>query len=425
MRVFLAIALIIMVMTSGCIATKNPGTSTIPTTSMQKRTTYSTANDTLNPTKTEEVRSLVDANNLFGVVLYRELSNSEGNIFISPFSVFTALSMTYEGARGQTADEMRAVLHLPENASLRRDAFRTLLLYAERPSGAELRVANALWVQKGYPLKEDYLDVIREYYLGEVRELDFKSDPNGAKRIINEWVEEQTKGKIKNLVSGLSRETRLIITNAVYFKANWTLRFNPSDTHNGTFTLSSGRKAIAPMMTRLGKFNYTETDEFQALEMPYSGSRFSMVIILPKRADGLEKIEKELSPKLLEDTLKSLRLEEVEVTIPKFKFESEYHLGRTLQRMGMSEAFTDRADFSGISERPVAISEVVHKTFISVAENGTEAAAATAVILTAASAPGETPKYKVFKADHPFLFFIVDRDNGLILFMGRLVNPRG
>ncbi|NJE05637.1 serpin family protein [Thermococcus sp. M36] len=429
MRRLLALALVFVVIASGCIAGGGNGTSTVPQNPPSGTPTPPmTKNDVLDPTQTEEAGDVVGASNLFGIELYRELSKGNGNLFISPFSVFTAMAMAYEGARGETAEEMGSVLHLPENETLRREAFRTLLLDAGRPSGIELRIANALWVQKDYPVREDYLDTIRRYYLGEVRELDFRGDSKGAERTINEWAEETTNGRIKNLVSGLTPDTRLIITNTVYFKANWTLRFSPDATHNGTFTLPSGERVTVPMMNRVGKFNYAETDELQALEMPYEGSRFSnfsMVIILPKKTDGLGKIEEKLSPRFLKGLLGSLKPEEVDVTVPKFRFEGEYQLGGTLRGMGMRKAFTDRADFSGISEEPIAISEVVHKTFISVAENGTEATAATAVIFTAVSAPVETPEYKVFRADHPFLFLIVDRDSGLVLFIGRLVDPRG
>ena len=423
MRGILAVVLIMIVVASGCIGA---GTSpTTPTESPEKESTYSTANDVLDPTETEYAMNVVDASNAFGIELYRELSGGEGNVFVSPFSVFTALSMAYEGALGKTAREMAEVLHLPRNETLRREGLRTILLHAERPSGLNLRIANALWVQRGYPPREDYITVIERYYLGDVREVDFKGDTRGAERIINGWVENETNGRIKNLVGGLTPDTRLVITNAVYFKANWTLRFSPSETHNDTFTLPSGRKVIIPMMTRLGRFNYAETDEFQAVELPYEGSRFSnfsMVIILPKKTEGLGKIEEKLSPRFLQAVLSSLKPEEVEVTIPKFKFEGDYHLVEILEKMGMREAFTNRADFSGISPEPLSIGSVVHKTFIKVAENGTEAAAATVITMTMAM---PSPEYKVFKADHPFLFFIVDRDTGLVLFMGRLEDPRG
>jgi len=425
MRELLAIALVLMVIASGCITSGKEATSTTPPASPVKEAKYSPTKTASNSTPADENLSVVDASNLFGIELYKELSGGEENVFISPFSVFTALSMVYEGARGETAREMRAVLHLPGNDSLRRNEFRTLLLSITSPSGAEVDIANALWVQKGYPVRDTYVSVIRQYYLGEVQGLDFKGNPGGAERTINRWVAEKTHGRIRNIVASLDPNTGLIITNAVYFKANWTLRFNPDETHNGSFTLPSGRRVRTLMMTRLGKFNYAETDEFQALEMPYAGSNFSMVIILPKKTDGLKEIEKNLTPKLLSTILSSFKKEEVEVTIPKFKFEGQYSLAKTLQGMGMRRAFSNAADFSGISDRPLTISAVLHKTFISVAENGTEAAAATAVVMVAGVAPGEQQKYKVFKADHPFLFLIIDRKTGLILFIGRLDDPRG
>ncbi|WP_461865747.1 serpin family protein [Thermococcus sp.] len=412
------ILLSIIVLASGCVTSPHSETGS--------HTAPSTSNDVISPMRTPEVQGIADANNLFTLQLYRRLSveNSGKNVFFSPFSIFIALAMTYEGARGKTAEEMENVLHLPDNASLRRDSFRTVLLEAENPTALNLRIANALWVQKDFPIKEGYLNVIKRYYLGYVGSVDFKRNPRGAEEEINRWVKEQTNGRIKNLVSGLSPLTRLIITNAVYFKANWSLRFNPSNTHNGTFTLSSGKTIVVPMMHRKGQFGYAETDDLQILEMPYEGDvnhRFSMVVILPKKADD---VEEKLTPQFIEKVMNSLTPQKVDVTIPKFKFETEYHLGKILQEMGIKDAFSDKADFSGISERPLAISDVIHKTFISVAENGTEAAAATAVILRAAAPPGEEQKYKVFKADHPFLFLIIDRESGMILFMGRLTDPR-
>ncbi len=411
------IILSIIVLASGCV--------TAPQSQTESRTAPNTSSDVLSPMQTPEVQGIADANNLFTLELYRRLPSGR-NVFFSPFSIFIALAMTYEGARGKTAEEMGNVLHLPSNASLRRDAFRTVLLEAENPTGLNLRIANALWVQKGFPIKEGYLNVIEKYYLGHVENVDFKQNPRGAEKEINKWVEEQTNGRIKNLVSGLSPLTRLIITNAVYFKANWSLRFNPNDTHNGTFRLSSGKAVLVPMMHRKGQFGYAETGDLQVLEMPYSGDithRFSMLIILPK--NRLSAVEEKLTPQFIKELMNSTKPQKVDVTIPKFRFETEYHLSRILQEMGMQEAFTDEADFSGISEKPLAISDVIHKTFISVAENGTEAAAATAVILTAVSVSETEEQYKVFKADHPFIFMIIDKENGMILFMGRLEDPRG
>ncbi|GAB6101094.1 serpin family protein [Thermococcus atlanticus] len=413
----IVIILSVIVLASGCV--------TAPQSDMEPHSAPNTSNDVLSPMRTPEVQGIADASNLFAFQLYRRLG--PGNIFFSPFSIFTALAMVYEGAAGKTAEEMEGTLHLPANASLRREAFRTVLLDAENPTGLNLKIANALWVQRDFPVKKSYLDVIERYYLGYVEEVDFKQNPREAEKEINRWVEECTNGRIRNLVSGLSRLTRLVITNAVYFKANWSLRFNPNDTHNGTFKLPSGKTVLVPMMHRRGRFGYYETDDLQVLEMPYESDinhRFSMLIILPKKANGLGDVEEKLTPQFLEEIINSIAPQKVDVTVPKFKFEASYSLKEPLMEMGIREAF-NRADFSGISGKPLAISEVVHKSFISVAENGTEAAAATAITLTAAAPPGEEQKYKVFKADHPFIFMIINRESGMVIFMGRLVDPEG
>ena len=423
MRRFVSVLIVIMVITSGCIA-GGKGTPTAPESSPAE-TSHPTNSDVLNPVQTDEAMNVVSASNLFGTELYLKLSGEKGNVLISPFSVFTALAMAYEGARGETAKEMGLVLHLPANDSKRREAFRTLLLNMERLGGIKLTVANALWVQRGYPVRKDYVDVIRRYYLGEARELDFQNDPESAERTINEWVREETNGKIENIVGNLDPLTRLIITNAVYFRANWSSRFRPEDTRNERFTLPSGEKITVPMMHQLGEFNYTETEEVQVLEMPYEDSSFSMVIILPRKMDGLSGVERSLSPAFIGNLLEKLHPENVSVAIPKFEFRESYPLSDVLREMGIRSAFTDNANFSGISEKPIAISDIRHKTFISVAENGTEAAAATAVTFTVVSVREEGQEYKVFRADHPFLFLIVDRESGLVLFIGRLEDPRG
>jgi len=369
---------------------------------------------------------IVVSNNLFALDMYRELSKKENdNIFFSPYSILTALSIAYEGARGKTAEEMRDVLHIPVDNTSRREGFRRLILdLTPKKAPYELHTANALWIQKGYPIKEDYINVVRSYYLAELQALDFSGDPEGARKIINEWVEKQTNKRIRDLIpSGAIDElTRLVITNAIYFKANWASRFRPEDTHNETFILGSGEKIKTEMMHQTAVFNYTENDELQALEIPYEGNRLSMVILLP-RENKISALEKKLTPDFLKSVLGSMKAEKVEVTIPKFKFETLYKLNDALQEMGMREAFTPEADFSGITEG-VFISMVIHKSFISVAENGTEAAAATAVTLTLAAPPG-IEKPKVFKADHPFIFLIYDRESDTILFMGRLANPKG
>ncbi|ASJ03408.1 hypothetical protein A3L09_09125 [Thermococcus profundus] len=362
--------------------------------------------------------------NAFALDLYRELAKKDGNVFFSPFSVETALAMLYEGARGRTAEEIANVLHLPEDRKERLNSF-SFLMHSLNSNDTPyiLSAANALWVQEGYPIKKDYVETIGTYYLGELHILNFMGNPKEAGERINRWAEEKTNGRIKNLVEGLSPNTRLVLTNAVYFKANWSHRFDPAKTYNDTFFLSEMRGIVVSFMEQVGIFNYDEGDSFQALEMPYEGDRLSMVLILPKKINGLEELEANLTPQFLEGVIKSLNPEKVEVTVPKFRFGASYKLRDVLMEMGMKSAFTN-ADFSGISDEPLAVSQAVHKSFISVAENGTEAAAATAVTLTLA-APVESEKPKVFDANHPFIFLIYDRETETVLFMGRLVNPKG
>jgi serpin B len=425
MRYVLAAIVIFMVVASGCIA-NNEGTSTVsPNSSSKTFTPPMTKYDVL---KEGQEKPVVEGLNAFTFDMYRELSADGGNVFFSPYSVEVALAMAYEGANGSTREGMERVLHLPGDDEARWTGFRYLILSLNPSNGPYvLSTANALWVQKGYPVNERYLWIIREFYLGDVRNVDFVRNPDGAAEEINSWAEERTRGRIKDLIQKgvLNEYTRLVITNAIYFRANWSSRFDPGDTANESFTLTSGEKVIAPMMHQRGTFNYTENDELQALEMPYEGGRLSMLIILP-RANSPAGIEGKLTPEFIRELREGMKPELVDVTVPKFRFEASYSLKKPLIDMGMGEAFSGGANFSGITDAErLFISDVIHKTFISVAENGTEAAAATAVIITAASAPGEEPEYKVFRADHPFLFLIVDRKTGAILFMGRLMEPRG
>ena len=411
----LGLIIVGIMLASGCINT-NP--SSLGYTESTSVVPY-TYNDTL--------RYKIPPVNDFTFLLYHNLPKKENNIFLSPYSILTAFAMLYEGAEGTTRNEMREVLNLPEDDLERREEFRYMILTTTNPASDAyiLRTANAIWIQKDYPLKEDYIDVIRRYYFADVRELDFSEDPEKSRKTINEWVERQTERKIVNLVppGAIDEFTRLVITNAIYFKANWSSKFDPENTYNETFTLTSGEKIKVEMMHQVNSFNYMETKEFQALEMPYVDNRFSMLIILPKE-NNISTLEKRLTSEFMENILSSMKVEKVEVILPKFSFERSYILNDVLQEMGIREAFTDRADFSGITEDRVMISVVVHKTFIKVAENGTEAAAATGVVVTLAAPPSEEYP-KVFKADHPFIFLIRDRETGAVLFIGRLMDPRG
>jgi len=421
----LVLLIVGIMLASGCINVEKVSSTSSPLSNTDNKTSSTVIQHTDN----EDLKcKIATSNNNFAFNLYHELlKKEEGNIFLSPYSILTALSMVYEGAEGATREEMREVLHLPEDDLERREGFRSIILSITNPASDAyiLKTANALWIQKGYPVREDYIDVISKYYLAEVRELNFSEDPEGSREIINGWVEEQTNRRITNLIppGAINELTRLVVTNAIHFKANWLNRFKPQDTYNGTFTLISGEKVKVEMMHQTNRFSYTETEEFQALEMPYEDNRLSMLIILPKE-NKISMLEKKLTPEFIENILGSMKVEKVDVAIPKFSFESAYILNDLLQEMGMREAFTGNADFSGITgKKGLMISTVVHKTFIKVAENGTEAAAATGVVMTLAAPPSEE-RPKVFKADHPFVFLIRDRETGAILFIGRLMDPR-
>ncbi|NJE45982.1 serpin family protein [Thermococcus sp. GR7] len=413
------LVLLLTVIVAGCLGqAENVRPST--TSSSSTFTPPGTKYDVLEEGQEDPV---VEGINAFAIDLYHKLAEEYGNVFFSPYSVETALAMTYEGVRGSTREEMGKVLHLPPENDTRWTGFRYLLLSLGTPGGSPyvLKTANALWVQRDYPINEKYLWVTRGFYMGEVEKVDFMNDPEGAAREINGWVENQTNGRIKDIVSRLSPATKLVITNAIYFRGNWSSRFKVSETKNGTFYSPSGPVTV-PMMHQTGKFPYFENNELQALELPYEGGRLDMLIILPRRG-RFDEVEASLSLGPIEGILNGTVEESVEVTLPKFRFEKEYHLKDTLMEMGMRNAFT-LPDFSGISSGGgLVISDVIHKTFISVAENGTEAAAATAVIMTLA-ATVEPEDTKVFRADHPFIFLIYDRETGAILFMGRVVDPR-
>ncbi len=380
--------------------------------------------------KLVDISSVVDANNQFGLDYYSKLKDKDsGNIFISPFSISGALAMTYEGAKGQTAEEMRSVFYFPEDDNLRRTEYAAI--FNELNKGDKkykLSTANALWAQEDYQFLKDYFDSVEKYYGGKATNLDFKKDPDGSRITINNWVEDQTNDKIKNLIpSGvINALTRLVLTNAIYFKGEWVRQFNEKDTKEEDFRISKNNTIKAPMMQRTdeeAKFNYTENDKLQILETPYSGEELSMLILLPKN-DDLATIESLLSTKKLSEWKKDLENQRVKIFIPKFKFETKYFMADDLKSMGMPTAFKwPGADFSGMDgTKDLYIGEVIHQAFVEVNEEGTEAAAATAVVVKVVGIQ-KAPEIPVFRADHPFIFLIQENTTGNILFMGRVVNP--
>lgn len=374
----------------------------------------------------QDLGSVVDANNQFAFELYSQYKSRDGNIFFSPYSISSALAMTYEGARGKTADEIQSVFHFPKDESARKESF--LKIYNQinkKDKKYQLHTANALWAQKNYLFLEDYFKSVEKYYGGKITNLDFVKETEKSRLTINKWVEGQTNDKIKDLVppGSVDRDTRLVLTNAIYFKGFWLKQFDKKDTEEEDFRVSSGKTVKSRMMHSTGKgaeFNYAETDKLQILELPYEGKELSMLILLPKE-NSLESIEDSLNAEKLSELKSLLRKEEVDVYIPKFTFETKYFMAEDLCKMGMPTAFLVSADFSGMTgKRDLFISEVIHQAFVDVNEEGTEAAAATAVVMIKTVVLGGI---KTFKADHPFIFIIQERETGNILFLGRVVNP--
>jgi serpin B len=373
--------------------------------------------------------TIVQGNNQFALDLYARLQERKGNLFFSPYSISSALAMTYAGAKGQTESQMAAVLHFPTRTGFH-SAFGTIIkdLNTRGEKGHyELTVANALWGQKGFEFLKEFLELIKANYDGQLNEVDFVSATEAARKTINTWVEKKTKDKIKELIKPgvLDAMTRLVLTNAIYFKGNWASQFKEEQTRNAPFILLNGDKIEVPMMNQTGQFPYTETKSFQALELPYVDNELSMIIFLPKEPDGLKEFEQELNADNVTQWLIKLHKREVIVFMPKLKMTSEFSLASVLQSMGMTDAFSSSAaDFSGMTgKKDLCISAVIHKAYIDINEEGTEAAAATAVTMKLTSVgPSQTP---VFRADHPFVFLIRDNQTGSILFIGRVMSPKG
>jgi serpin B len=368
------------------------------------------------------------SNNAFGIDLYKKLITEErGNIFISPYSISSALAMTYAGARGNTEKQMAKVLYFNLPQEDIHKAFSSLNAYFNRPNKSyQLAIANSLWGQANYPFQKEFINLLNKYYEAGFNEVDFVNEENRekARLTINKWVEDKTNNKIKELIhpEDISALTRLILVNAIYFKGKWQNQFDTKETRDMPFNLENKKKVNVPMMHQEGKFNYTEDEKVQVLELPYSENELSMVIFLPKESISLSDFEKELSIERVNKLLSNLSQEKVDVYIPKFKMEKRYILNKMLIDLGMSDAFDMMlADFSGMTgSKDLYISKVIHQSFIEVNEEGTEAAAATAVIMSGKSI---APMIIEFKADRPFLFIIRDIKTNTILFTGRFVEP--
>ncbi len=366
--------------------------------------------------------------NDFAFDLYRQIGSSEGNLFFSPASISCALVMTYAGARGTTADEMRDTLRLTGDDDEIHAGFGAILekLANKKKKGTSVAIANALWAQKGFAFDKPFVSLLGKKYSAGFKKVDYGKDPEAARKKINAWVAKKTKKKIKDLLSKgiLNQDTRLVLTNAIHFKGTWLEKFKKSDTEKETFTTSSGDGVSVDMMHLDGpSMRYGTGKGYHALEMSYVGEGISMVVLLPEDPSGLPALESSMDRTGLEAILKSMKHQEMrKVAIPRFTIRKGKDLTSDLKQMGMVAPF-GKADFSGITtQEPLRISAVVHQAFVDVYEEGTEAAAATAVVMSGTGGPPPVPKPS-FIADHPFMFLIRDRSTGAILFMGRVANP--
>jgi serine protease inhibitor len=372
---------------------------------------------------------LAEGNAAFALDLYSQLKAQPGNLFFSPYSISTCLAMTYAGARGETEQQMAKVFHFGSDQHQLHLAFGELqrgLKTAEEQKGIELNIANALWTQPGHPFLEPFLKVARNEYQANVNQADFKTSAESARGQINRWVEEVTKEKIKDILppASLTPDTRLVLANAIYFKGVWAAPFKKAETRPQPFHFTPTRQADVPCMHHVDTVKYMENDTLQAVELPYSSNRLSMVIVLPRLVDGCSQLETTLTPEFLQRTLAQMKKQKVELFLPRFKMESGANLNRDLAKMGMTDAFGSKADFSGIDGTHLLyISAIFHKAWVEVNEEGTEAAAATATTITAMAVQRPPAPPPVFRADHPFLFFIRDTQSGSLLFLGRMAEP--
>ncbi|MGI0485593.1 serpin family protein [Pantanalinema rosaneae CENA516] len=367
---------------------------------------------------------LIEANTRFGMKLFAEVLKQESNknVFVSPSSIAIALSMAYNGANGSTQQAMAKALQIQgmslndlnqANASLK------ALLESADPK-VQLAIANSLWAREGVSFKPDFIQRNRQFYQAEVTDLDFRSPK--AVSTINNWVKQHTRNKIDKIIDRINPDDVMFLINAIYFKGNWTTQFDKQLTTNQPFRLSNGQQKTVAMMSQRGDYRYYETDQFQAVNLPYGDRRVSMVIFLPKQTSNLSQFYKTLTAENWQTWSQRFRSRPGTVQIPRFKMEYDIELNQALSNLGMAEAFGRRANFSNLSDTPMQIDQVKHKTFVEVNEEGTEAAAVTSIgIRTTSIQLDDTPF--TFKADRPFFCAIRDNQTGTILFMGAIVNP--
>lgn len=370
--------------------------------------------------------AFAQASNAFALDLYWQLARQNDNFLFSPASISFAMAMTYAGAHGPTQTEMAKTLHFPKDTDVLFSAIRDELSLLKTGKGYELEMENRLWSQQGMKFLPEFLETMKSKFDAELGLLDFR-ETEAARKTINDWIEQKTREKIEELIpSGvLTEDTKLVLTNALYFKGEWIHSFEKERTREDNFYVTADETAKVQMMNTDGSFRYAEADGVQILEMGYKGRDLSMIVLLPSKKNGLADLEGKLESKQLKQWLGQLSPRQVVIFLPKFKSTTGFQLGDTLAAMGMPSAFDEAtADFSGMTgNKDLFIGEVVHKAFADVDEKGTEAAAATAIVMRPTSAPIQTQEPVIFRADHPFAFMIRDNRSGNIIFLGRFIRP--
>jgi serpin B len=419
---------------SGCDSSSSPGSQN-PGVEPPGEFVSSAKQRVIAPDATnEEIAELSHGNTAFALDLYDAVRDRPGNLFYSPFSISIALAMTYAGANTNTETQMADTLRFTLSEQRLHTAFNAVdLALSNRGEGAQgqdgegfrLKVVNATWGQPDYPFLDGYLDVLAVNYGAGMRLLDFANKPEDSRIAINEWVEQETEDKIEDLIpeDAIDSDTRLVLTNAIYFNAAWASPFEKGATSDRAFQLIDGSSVSVPMMHQIAEFGYVDDGSYEAIELPYDGEELSMLIIAP--AEGsYAGVEGQLSAEFIDGVVASLESKSVNLTMPKFEFEADLALKNTLPKLGMIDAFDpDLSDFSGIDGGHLPdlhITDVLHKAFVAVNEKGTEAAAATAVIIGRESAP----QFDVaLTLDRPFFFLIRDIGTNTVLFFGRMADP--
>jgi serpin B len=426
---YLILAGILILALAGCSEGSSPMTGGKP-----QEVISNLSREDLSDFPLEDLANLAEGNSAFALDLYQHLASGEGNLFYSPYSISSALAMTYAGAEGNTAQEMAEVFHFLKDEDQLHSGFNALAQYLEglaeldlpedRGDPFQLNIANSIWGQQDFHFEEDFLDTLALNYGAGLRLLDYVQAPEDSRQIINEWVSEETKEKIQDLIpeGAITTDTRLVLSNAIYFKAAWQETFGENTTEDGRFYGLDGEEITVPMMSldADASLPYYQGNGFQAVALPYVGGQVSMLVLIPDEG-SFKDFEADLSAEELDQIISEMYYTTVHLKFPKFEFESEISLAKTLAAMGMPEAFSGAADFSGMTgDKDLFISDVFHKAYIGVDEEGTEAAAATAVLMKLTSAPMDPIKLTV---DRPFVFAIREHQTNSVLFMGRVVSP--